>query len=133
MIDKEDQTSKGDSGLKDKADEVRPPCQVTFLIEGRSYSGTSTHFHEKGMLIVCDQPAPLNTRLTLVLRFPGIRSAIEIQGEVVWTNIYGPNDVLSPRGMGVKYLNMERELERLLGELSIQYHQAGFSYACYYS
>jgi Tfp pilus assembly protein PilZ len=133
MNDKEDQTSREKTEPKDKADEKKSPCQVTFLIEGRSYSGTSTHFHEKGMLVLCDKPAALNTRLTLVLRFPGIKSAIELQGEVVWTNMYGPNDTFSPRGMGVKYLNADRDMERLLGELSAQYQESGFSYSCYYT
>jgi len=127
MDDKEDQTSK------EKANEKKLPCQVTFLIEGRSYSGTSTHFHEKGMLILCEKPAPLNTKLKLVLRFPGIKSAIELQAEVVWSNMYGPQDVFCPRGMGVKYLNIERDLERLLGDLSAQYQEPGFTYSCYYT
>jgi hypothetical protein len=35
--------------------------------------------------------------------------------------------------MGIKYINAEREVERLLAELAEQYESLGSIYTCYYS
>jgi len=118
---------------KEKAPEKLAACQVTFSSGDVVGTGTSTHFHEKGMLILCRNPIPLNGKVKLSLHFPGFKNPLELQGEVVWSNIYGPSDSLSPRGMGVKFLNVERDMERLLGELAEQYGALGSIYSCYYT
>ena len=109
------------------------PCEVTFEVGERAFKGTSMHFNERGMLVLCKNPAPLNVKGKLILRFPGIKNPIEVNGEVVWTNIYGSGDSFSPKGMGIKYINADRELERLLNELAEQYESVGNIYACYYT
>ncbi len=91
------------------------------------------HFSERGVLVECQEPLPLNSKLKVVLQFPGFKNTIELQGEVVWTNIYGPNDALSPRGMGVKFLGVERDTERLLADMSAKYDATASIYSCYYS
>jgi hypothetical protein len=95
--------------------------------------GTSTHFNEKGMLIQCATPAPLNKKIKIVLLFPGLRNPMEISAEVVWTNIYGAVDAHTPRGMGVKFLNAERDTERMLADLAVQYEAFTSIYSCYFS
>ncbi len=111
----------------------KKPCEVTFEVGESIFKGTSMHFNEKGMLVLCKTPAPLNAKGKLTLRFPGLNNAIELNGEVVWTNIYGAGDSLSPKGMGIKYINADRDVERLLSELAEQYESLGSIYACYYS
>lgn len=120
------------SAPRDKPAAKAPPCQVTFTVEDKVFSGTSTHFNERGMLILCQEPARLYTRVPLTLRFPGVKSPIKLTAEVVWTNIHGPSDSLSPRGMGVKFLNLDRDMERLLTDLAAQYESYGNLYTCYY-
>ena len=56
-----------------------------------------------------------------------------LQGEVVWSNIHGADDLISPRGMGVKFINQDRDLERMLVDLASQYDALGSMYSCYYS
>lgn len=128
MTDAEDQTSP-----KEKGSEKLGPCQVTFACEGQTGRGTSMHFSERGVLIECPEPLPLNSKLKVVLQFPGFKNTVELQGEVVWTNIYGPHDTLSPRGMGVRFLNVERDTERLLADLSGKYDATASMYGCYYT
>ncbi len=111
----------------------KSPCDVTFIIDEQEFKGISTQFSERGILILCKNPAPLNAKVKLALNFPGIRNAVELIGEVVWTNIYGSGDSLSPKGMGVKFLNMEREQERLLAEIAGHYECQGSVYSCYYT
>ncbi len=111
----------------------RMPCQVSFDTGEKTYSGASTHFSEKGMLVLCKNPAPLNVKGRVTLGFPGFKNAVELAGEVVWTNVHGTGDALSPRGMGIKFSNVERDTERLLLELSAQYESLGSLYACFYT
>ena len=128
MTDTENQTPG-----KEKGSEKLGPCQVTFTSEGQTGRGTSMHFSERGVLVECQEPLPLNSKLKVVLQFPGFKNTIELQGEVVWTNIYGPNDALSPRGMGVKFVAVERDTERLLAEMSGKYDATASMYSCYYT
>lgn len=109
------------------------PCHVAFFMDDlQTGEGTSVHFNERGMLINCDKPALLNKRLKLVLRFPGIEHSLELRAIVVWTNVHGPADAFTPRGMGVKFLSLDRKVERLLAKLSTQYEAHGNLYKCYY-
>lgn len=126
---------KDDSSAKhvEKSPEKKAPCEVTYGWEGKSYVGSSLHFHERGMLIHCRQPVPLNGKLSVSLMFPGFTNPIEMEAEVVWTNIHGPADTFRPRAMGVKFLNVEGRTERLLAELATQYDAYGSVYSCYYA
>ncbi|HOV86056.1 MAG TPA: PilZ domain-containing protein [Syntrophobacteraceae bacterium] len=128
-------SEKENPGLKgsDKLPQAKAPCEVIYTWGNKSYVGTSTHFHEKGMLIFCRQPAPLNERVKVTLRFPDFKNVLEMEAEVVWTNIHGPSDTFRPRAMGVKFLNVERDAERLLAELASQYEAHGSIYSCYYT
>ncbi|MEN6438396.1 MAG: PilZ domain-containing protein [Syntrophobacter sp.] len=127
MAEKEAQPGK-DAGAGRK-----PPCEVTFHVGDQPFTGTSIHFSERGILVMSKTPAPLNAKLKLILQFPGFKNALELKGEVVWSNIYGAGDSLSPKGMGVKFMNVERDMERLLAELATQYECAGSVYSCYYT
>ena len=109
------------------------PCEVTFVVGEKTFKGTSMHFNERGMLVMCRNPAPLNAKGKMSLSFPGLMHPVELIGEVVWANIYGPGDSLSPKGMGIKFVNIERDMERLLSELAAQYESLGSIYACYYT
>lgn len=109
------------------------PCQVTFFLGDDAFNGASMHFNERGILITCKEPAPLNAKVRMLLMFPGLKNTMELTGEVVWTNIYGPGDSLAPKGMGVKFTNVEREVERLLADLSGQYDACGSIYSCYFT
>jgi Tfp pilus assembly protein PilZ len=117
----------------EKPPEKAGPCQVAFVVDDKVFSGTSVHFSDGGMLVFCRQPAQLNAKVKLALKFPGFKNPVKINGEVVWTNIHGPADSLSPRGMGVKFLNLDRDTERLLGELARNYEAYGAGYGCYFT
>ncbi|MFP5213913.1 MAG: PilZ domain-containing protein [Acidobacteriota bacterium] len=121
------------SVVKENAIDKKNPCQVTFFLDEKVLKGTSLHFNERGLLVTCQQPAPLNRKLKLILQFPGFKNPIELQGEVVWTNVHGTPDSLTPKGMGVKFLNPDRDIERLLAELAGHYETFGSMYSCYYT
>jgi hypothetical protein len=119
---------------KDGSQEKKlPPCQVRFIWEKETHEGTTSHFSDTGMLVMCPSPAPLNARLKFTLAFPFLKKPIEVQGEVVWSNIYGPEEPLLPRGMGVKFMGVDKEKSRLLGELASRYRGQENHFSCYYS
>lgn len=124
--------------IQDKAsadDKAAPaPCRVGYALGDQQLEwGISAGFHERGMLVKCDKPAPLNKRLKLTLKFSELEQSLEIHAVVVWTNIHGSADDLTPRAMGVKFLNVDRNLEQLLTGLASHYEARGGGYGCYYS
>ncbi len=119
--------------VKEVSHDRKSPCGVTFETDEKTFSGASTHFSEKGILVLCNEPAPLSVKGKIRLRFPGYKNPIDLSGDVVWTNIHGAGDSLCPRGMGIKFVNVDRETERTLSELSAQYDSLGSIYACYYT
>lgn len=118
---------------KDAFIDRKLPCEVTFEMDDRVFKGTSMHFSERGMFVLCKNPPALNARGKAILRFPNLKSLIELNGEVVWTNIYGPGDSLSPKGMAIRFMNVDKDTERLLAELAEQYEATGSIYSCYYT
>ena len=118
---------------KDAVLDRKLPCEVIFEVNEKTFRGTSMHFNEKGILVMCKKPAPLNARGKLVLRFHGFRNPVELNGEVVWTNMHGPGDSLSPKGMAVKFSNVDKDMERLLNGIAEQYESLNSIYACYFT
>lgn len=117
-----------------KADKQRPPpVQVTFKAGGQGFQGTTTHFDENGLLILCPIPFPVGVKLEIQLHFADLKRPVEVRGEVVWSNIFGPDDSITPRGMGVKFLTLENTTSRLLVDLSEKYRTYGDQYRCYYT
>jgi Tfp pilus assembly protein PilZ len=126
-------STRTDAPSTGKTTESRAPCKVSFVFDQKEGQGTSLHFSERGILVNCDSPLPLNSKLKLVLQFPSFKNTIEVSGEVVWTNVHGSVDSITPRAMGVKFLNVERETERMLVDVAALYGTFGSIYSCYFS
>ncbi|MEJ5348560.1 MAG: PilZ domain-containing protein [Desulfosoma sp.] len=124
----------GNGLIQDKGEGDRPKAvQVTFVHESHKGMGRSIHFNEIGMLVLCQDPAPLQARLRLSLHFPGLKHPIDVEGEVVWTNPYGADDTVTPRGMGVKFLELDPAKARLLADFSERYRVYGNLYEIFYT
>lgn len=124
----------GNGLVQDKGEDDRPkPCQVTFVHESRKGMGRSLHFNEIGMLVLCADPAPLQARLRMSLLFPGLKNPIDVDAEVVWTNPYGAEDAVTPRGMGVKFLELDAATARLLADFGQRYRVYGTQYEIFYT
>ena len=81
--------------------------------------------------ISCSNPLKLNEVFDLTIDAPNRR--LSVNAEVVWSNIHGRDDEITPRGMGVRFLNIENEdqefiakliAEQSLGEVATEYLQA---------
>jgi Tfp pilus assembly protein PilZ len=109
-----------------------PPCLVSFYVDDQLWEGHSVDFTETGIFVWCKHPPQLHTKLTLNLRFPDLHEVLEVQGIVVWTNRHGPNDKISPRGMGVHFVNPDPLVMRILASFSSKYPEHSHRYICYY-
>jgi hypothetical protein len=42
--------------------------------------------------------------------------SLHVKAEVVWSNEYGPNDEINPRGMGVRFLKISSQDRKLIAK-----------------
>ena len=87
----------------------------TGVIEGVTLNISST-----GVFIGCRRPLRLNEVFDMVITAPD--QAIGAKAEVVWSNKYGPDDYITPRGMGVRFLDISEEHQRFIAKAVSQYN-----------
>jgi len=73
----------------------------------RGIEGVTLNISSTGVFIGCRRPLRLNEVFDMVITAPG--QDIGARAEVVWSNKYGPDDHITPRGMGVHFLNISKE------------------------
>ena len=82
---------------------------VVFKTEDRSVSGVTLNIGPDGCFISCQKPLRLNEVGELAINIPDSNHIVKAGGEVVWSNVYGPDDEISPRGMGVRFTRIASE------------------------
>ena len=60
----------------------------------------------------------------MTLQVPNSDDSIEVQVEVVLSNIYGPDDDISPRGMIVRFLEISSEDRKIMAKAILQQLQS---------
>ena len=88
----------------------------TGVIEGVTLNISST-----GVFIGCRRPLRLNEVFDMVITTPNHH--IGAKAEVVWSNKYGPDDHITPRGMGVRFLDISENDQRFISE-AVNKHNA---------
>jgi c-di-GMP-binding flagellar brake protein YcgR len=89
----------------------------TGVIEGVTLNISST-----GVFIGCRRPLRLNEVFDMVITTPD--QDIGAKAEVVWSNKYGPDDHITPRGMGVRFLDISEENQRFISKAVNQHNAA---------
>lgn len=89
----------------------------TGVIEGVTLNISST-----GVFIGCRRPLRLNEIFDMVITTP--EQDIGAKAEVVWSNKYGPDDHITPRGMGVRFLDISEEDQRFIAK-AVNQHNSG--------
>ena len=69
--------------------------------------GLITLVNPNGVLILCSRPLKLNEVCWMTINAPS--RSFEAKGLVVWSNIYGRDDEISPRGMRVRFLKISSQ------------------------
>jgi len=86
---------------------------VTMNTDEGSADGVITNINNHGAFIRCRKPLRLTATCKLTIE-SSERQIEDVPAEVVWTNIYGPDDDLTPRGMGVRFTGLPEEQQKLL-------------------
>jgi uncharacterized protein (TIGR02266 family) len=103
-------TFKEELGIERRKDE-RVETKVRVEFEGES-SGLTKDLSKGGAFILSPNPAELGDEFILKLHMPPAGEPIEVDCKVVWTNKYGAETRDLPRGMGVKFLRLQPEVQK---------------------
>ena len=93
---------------------------VAIKTEDRSMEGVTFNVSPNGAFIRCANPLRLNEVCNLAIQVPDKDVPVEVKAEVVWSNIYGPDDGISPRGMGVRFLEISSADRKALAKEMLQ-------------
>lgn len=95
---------------------------VSAQVGGGIIHGETKDISPQGAFICCRNPLTLNEVFDMVVDAPG--RSLNVKAEVVWSNIHGPDDKITPRGMGVRFLEISSEDRRILAR-KIDNYQVG--------
>jgi hypothetical protein len=87
---------------------------VLFKVDGRVIEGVTKDISVSGAYVCCAKPLKLNVVLNMVIKAQD--KSLSVKAEVVWSNIYGPDDDINPRGMGVRFLEISGEDRRFIAK-----------------
>jgi uncharacterized protein (TIGR02266 family) len=94
---------------------LRLPTRLRVVYDGlQGHRGTVVNLSRAGCFVRTKVPAPVGTRLRLILEISNLPDELEIDAEVVSTN-YRSNQ--SGRGMGLRFVDMEPDTRKRLYEL----------------
>ena len=80
---------------------------VTVKHPERALDGVMTIITPNDAFIRCSRPLKLNEVCWMTINAPS--RSFEAKGLVVWSNIYGRDDEISPRGMRVRFLKISSQ------------------------
>jgi hypothetical protein len=92
------------------------------LIENGEHSleGVTLILNPNGAYISCAKPLDLNQVCHVIINVPDSNSPIKAKVEVVFSNKYGPDDNVSPRGMIVRFLSISGEDRKVIAKEVLQ-------------
>ena len=97
---------------------------VAIKTEEGSTEGVTRNITPDGCFITCRRPLRLNVVFELAIKIPKSNSSIRATVEVVWSNIYGPDDEISPRGMGVRFIKISSEARKFIAQASLEHFKS---------
>jgi hypothetical protein len=97
---------------------------VSIKANGSSSDGVILNLSTNQAYIKCAKPLKLNKIFDMTLQVPNSDDSIEVQVEVVLSNIYGPDDDISPRGMIVRFLEISSEDRKIMAKAILQQLQS---------
>ena len=86
----------------------------------REVDGVTKEISLRQAYIRCKKPFRLKEIVNVTIDAP--ERYLEFKAEVVWSNIYGYDDDITPRGMGVGFLKISEEDQKYISDL-IQEHK----------
>ncbi|MGD8313457.1 MAG: PilZ domain-containing protein [Syntrophobacterales bacterium] len=97
---------------------------VLISTDDSSRDGVTINVSPSGAYIRCGNPLRLNEVFDMTIDVPNSEWFIEATAEVVFSNVYGPDDKISPRGMGVRFLSIASKDRKIIAKEVLQHLQA---------
>lgn len=98
---------------------------VSISTDDRPRDGVTLDLSPNGAYIGCASPLRLNEVFDMTINVPNSDRSIEARAEVVFSNIYGRDDEISPRGMGVRFLEISSKSRHIIAKEILQHLQLG--------
>lgn len=92
---------------------------VLAKVDGKVIEGVTKDISVNGAYVCCGNPPKLNTVFDMVIKAP--EKKLKVKAEVVWSNIYGPDDEINPRGMGIRFLNISSDDRKAIAKEILQH------------
>jgi len=83
--------------------------------------GVTSDVTPNGVFIHCQKPLRLNEVFELTMNIPNSDQILRAQAEVTWSNRWGPDDEISPRGMGVRFVKISSEARKFIAKAALNY------------
>ena len=97
---------------------------VSIKVNGSSSDGVTLNLSTNQAYIRCAKPLRLYEVCDVILEVSDTYGSIEAEAEVVFSNIYGPDDNISPRGMIVRFLDLSDEDCKVIRKEILQHLQS---------
>jgi hypothetical protein len=76
--------------------------------------GVTKDISTRGAYVCCARPLRLNEVFHMSINSP--EKSLNVKAEVVWSNRYGPDDEINPRGMGVRFLKISSQDRKFIAK-----------------
>ena len=86
--------------------------------------GLTLNITPNGVFIRCRKPLRLNEVAEITIHVPNSKRSLIAKAEVVWSNIYGIDDEITPRGMGFKFLRISGKDRKFIAQSSLNHFKS---------
>jgi uncharacterized protein (TIGR02266 family) len=83
--------------------------------------GVTSNVTPNGVFIHCQKPLRLNEVFELTISIPNSDQTLKAKAEVTWSNRWWPDDDISPRGMGVRFVRISSEARKFIARAALSY------------
>lgn len=117
--------SAAKSWLVKKERRTYPRAKLRWPVEVKTgkgaVEGVTVNITPNGVFIRCRKPLRLNEVAEITIHIPNSDHSLKATAEVVWSNIYGMDDEITPRGMGFKFLRISGNDRKLIAQASLNH------------
>ena len=111
-------TSGPPAGQSERRTSLRVPTRLMVSYDALSgLDGVLTNLSRTGCFIRADLPAPVGTRLDLMLNGEDLPEVLELQAEVVSIDVRQDGSTLGERGMGLRFLQLSADTQKKLDSI----------------
>ena len=104
---------------------VYPRAKINWPVkvqtDERTIDGVTSNVTPNGVFIHCQKPLKLNVVFEMSIKIPNSDRPLSAKAEVIWSNRWGPDDEITPRGMGVRFVKISSEARKFIAIAALTY------------